>query len=477
MWKTYFTPATVDEALDLLGKHSGSVRIIAGGTDLLLELEAGARPGVRALIDVTRIPGLDRIALGEDGLIHIGPNVTHNHVIASPLIRERAFLLAQTCWQVGSPQLRNRATVAGNLLTASPANDTIAPLRALGGQVTLRSAAGERVVPLADFYTGVRKTVMQPDELLIDIAFPPLADNQRGIFIKIGLRHAMFIQAASVAVVLTLTGDGAVSEVSITLGSVAPTIINAPEAEAFLIGKTLDEATIAGAARLASQAARPIDDVRGSATYRHETVRVLAKRALQALRDGKEREGFPENPVMLWGAGGTPTVSEPLSGGLAHAGDDVIETTVNGRRVTVRGAAGKTLLHMLRDNLGLTGAKAGCEEGECGACTVFLDGAAVLACLTPAPRAHGAEVVTIEGIARDGELHPVQQAFIDENAVQCGYCTPGFVMSGVKLLEERPAPTRPAIRESIVGNLCRCTGYYSIVNAIEHAAELAKEAR
>jgi xanthine dehydrogenase iron-sulfur cluster and FAD-binding subunit A len=476
MWQTYFTPATVDEALNLLIEHSGSARIIAGGTDLLLELERGARPGVGALIDLTRIPGLDRIALGEDGLVHVGPLVTHNHVVASPLIRERAFLLARTCWQVGSPQLRNRATVAGNLLTASPANDTIAPLRALGGQVTLRSASGERVVPLADFYTGVRQTVTEPDELLVDIAFPPLAENQRGVFVKIGLRRAMFIQAASVAAVLTFADDGAVSEVKITLGSVAPTIINAPEAESFLAGKALDDATIAEAARLTAQAARPIDDVRGSAAYRHETVRVLARRALAALRDGKEREGFPENPVMLWGAGGATPPAGPLSGGLVHGRNDAIETTVNGQRVTVHGAGGKTLLHMLREDLGLTGTKVGCEEGECGACTVFLDGAAVLACLTPAPRAHGAEVVTIEGIARDGELHPVQQGFIDANAVQCGYCTPGFVMSGVKLLEERQEPSRSAIREGIVGNLCRCTGYYTIVNAIERAAELAKEA-
>ena len=471
LWEVYYTATSLKDAIELLGEHGERARIVAGGTDLIVEIEHGSRtPPV--LIDITRVGGLDTIR-EEDGAIHIGPMVTHAQAAGSKLIQEQARPLAQACWAVGAPALRNRGTIAGNVITGSPANDTIPALNALNAVLALRSSHGTRTVPIGEFYQGVRRTTMASDEVLTDIAVPKPEDTQQGTFLRLTLRRELAISVVNVAITVTKGGNDIVTEARIALGGVAPTIIRAPAAESALVGGPMTDARIHEAASRAAEATRPIDDVRGSAWFRSQEVQALISRGLKKMRDGDARMGLPApaEMVTLWGnTRRWPRLSGPT---IAHHanGDEPIQTVVNGENVTVQGANGKTLLRLLREELGLTGTKVGCEEGECGACTVWLDGVAVLACLVPAPRAHGARITTVEGLAAEGPLHRVQRAFIDADAAQCGYCTPGFVMSAAKLLEEFPNPSRAQIKTALSGNLCRCTGYYKIIEAVEKAAK------
>ena len=154
-----------------------------------------------------------------------------------------------------------------------------------------------------------------------------------------------------------------------------------------------------------------------------------------------------------------------------------IATVVNGTSYELEVEPRKTLLAVLREHLRLTGTKEGCSTGDCGACTVLVDGEPTPSCLMLAVEADGCDVTTIEGIAQDGRLHPVQEALVEHGGIQCGFCTPGMVMSAVALLEENPRPTADQIRQALAGNLCRCTGYTKIVDAVQDAARKSKRSR
>jgi carbon-monoxide dehydrogenase medium subunit len=471
MWQTYLQPQSLGDTLALLAAHAGEARIVAGGTDIMVELSRGIHP-TQTLIDITAVPGLRRIGFA-DGVISLGALTTHNDVVASALCRERALPLAEACWEVGAPQIRTRGTVAGNLVTASPANDTITPLIALDAEVTLLSERGERRLPLREFYLGVRRTALAPDELLREIRFPALGPNQRGRFVKLGLRRAQAISVIDFAVVLTFDGD-TVTEARIALGSLAPTIVRATSAEAHLAGKTLTPDVCAAASALAIESVSPIDDIRGSAGYRLESLRNLLAQTLEELAQPSANAGLPEDPVLL---DTSPPTRDRLSpGGEPFAG--VIATCINGRPTELRHSSSCTLLDALRNEARLSGTKEGCAEGECGACTVWLDGQAVMACLVPAAQAHNAKITTIEGLAAsapDGEggLHPLQASFVACGAVQCGYCIPGMLMAGAKLLEEKGQPALPEIQIALSGNICRCTGYRKIFDAVHAAGGVA----
>lgn len=461
MWQDYKFLTSIDELCNDLSIEPAQKKIIAGGTDLLLEMERGLRPGITTLLDITRIPGLDMIREDENGQIHIGPLVTHNDVVASELIRSKAYPLLQACWQVGSPQIRNVGTVAGNLITGSPANDTITPLMGLGASVTLRSLRGERIVKLADFFKGVRKSVLQLDEVLVDVFFPGLDKDTRGIFVKSALRRAQAISVVNACVIVTQRNQ-TVERVIITMGAVAPTIIHASSVEEGLVGNELTEKTINDAAELVEKDLRPISDIRGSDQYRTYIMKAIIRKALSHISDNSLSDPVPDQAVLLR--------HDPFVPNAKWDGKEII-THINGKQFSFEKGINKNLLSLIREQALLTGTKEGCGEGECGACTVHINGKAVMSCLVPAPRAHQASITTIEGLSGDDQLTPLQKAFVDFGAVQCGFCTPGFIMSSSMLLKEKSKPDQDEIRQAITGNLCRCTGYYKIIQAIESASQ------
>jgi carbon-monoxide dehydrogenase medium subunit len=304
--------------------------------------------------------------------------------------------------------------------------------------------------------------------MLVDIAFKGLGKNQKAIYKKYALRKAQAISLVNASILLTFDLKRII-DAKITLGAVAPVIIHARKAESYLLNKELIEENILNSAALVAEDVAPISDIRSSADYRKKISSILVKRGLTELLN-ENKFSVPEKPVLLWGKS-SPNRGYKVDHKKEVDENNVINTVINGEAISVKAQTNSSLLHMIREEVGLTGTKEGCGEGECGACTVFLDGVAVMSCLVPAARADGAEIITIEGLSKGEELHPLQKAFINEGAVQCGYCTPGFVMSAVKLLEERAKPNTEEIKLAITGNLCRCTGYYKIIKAIESVVE------
>jgi xanthine dehydrogenase iron-sulfur cluster and FAD-binding subunit A len=465
----YVAAASLTDAVEqLTNPEYQPARIIAGGTDLLLEIERGSRRGVGTLVDISRAADTANITI-VDGVARLGPMVTHADVVNHAGLVAGALPLAQACWEVGSPQLRNRATVAGNIVTASPANDTLSALLALGASVELLSTRGRRTLTVDEFVTGFRTTALADDEIVASVDVPLLRSHERGIYVKVGNRSAQAISVVHAALVVGFAADGVtVTNARIALGSVAPTVVLVPDAAVGLVGCQLDADAIARAASVASASVTPIADVRATADYRADIIEVIVRRALHALAAGRERDRWPTNAPTLADRERAPRT---FRAGIEITPGDLITTTVNGAVRTAPTSPGVTLLDWLRDELGATGTKEGCAEGECGACTVQLDGAAVMSCLVPAARGDGADIVTVEGLSGpDGDLHAVQEAFVACAAVQCGFCTPGFVVAAAQLLAECPTPTTEQIHQGLAGNLCRCTGYTSIVAAVERAS-------
>jgi carbon-monoxide dehydrogenase medium subunit len=280
-----FEPRSISNLLVLAHRYRDSAKIIAGGTDLLVEMKRGTVVPA-ALITLRTVSGLKRISYrARDGLC-LGAGTTIHEIEASPILGERYPLLAQAASRLGSPQVRNQATVGGNVCQASPAGDMIPPLMALGASLVLRSTSGERSMPIEDFFRGPGETLLKPGEVLTEINVPPAEPKARSAFVKHGRREGLDLAIVNVAVWAHLKEDHACEEARLALGAVAPTVIRARSAESLMRGKDLDDDLIRAAGERASEEVQPISDLRASAKYRRQMSRVITVRALRtALAD------------------------------------------------------------------------------------------------------------------------------------------------------------------------------------------------
>jgi carbon-monoxide dehydrogenase medium subunit len=281
----YHRPSTLDEVLDIIDKLDGNFRLLAGGTDLLVAMKE-KRHAQSPLIDIKHIPGIGDIR-AQNGHLRLGGGARARAIAQSALVRARLPVLSQAATILGSMQIGNRATIGGNLANASPAADCAPPLLVLGGSVKLVGVAGERWVPLENFFVGPKKTVINR-EVLTEIRVPTLPEGGKGVFCKLGLRAAPEDIAIVSVAIFALPDDSSKNwkRVRIALGAVAPTPIRAHHAEEALTGQPIAAKIIEDASRLAAEKdAQPITDIRGSATYRRAMVEVLVQRLLAEIAD------------------------------------------------------------------------------------------------------------------------------------------------------------------------------------------------
>jgi CO/xanthine dehydrogenase FAD-binding subunit len=279
----YLRPKDLNEALGKL--REVEVWPLAGGTNLLVDIRAETiRP--RIVLDIGFLQELKGLTY-EKSLIEMGPCLTMTELASSPLVRSKAPLLGQAALSVGGPQVRNRATLGGNIVSASPAADTVVALVSLGATVRLQSAKGVRKVLLEDLFVGPGQTKIGKDELLTRIFFKPLSSDERGFFYKLGRRSALAVAVVNLGILAKIDGTTRKWEsVRIVLGSVAPTVMRAKKAEALLSNRLVDGNLIREAAKTAASECSPISDIRASADYRRSMVEELVERGLMGLAEG-----------------------------------------------------------------------------------------------------------------------------------------------------------------------------------------------
>ena len=437
---SYRRPGTLEEALDLLAEHGDEAAVLAGGQTLMPMLAMRlSRPSV--LIDINRVPGLDHIA-DERGVVRIGALVRYADLEDSAVVRERLPLVARALPHVAHVAVRNRGTIGGSLALADPAAEMPACAVALGAELVLASRDGRRTVAAEDYFQDVYETARRDDELLVEVRVPVADQGERIAFEELSRRHGDFA-IVGLACRVTVTESRFRDPCLVFFGSERRPTVAAGAARA-LDGRAWDAAAARDLTEALAARPGPDGEPRGE----------QGVQAPPRPRAGRAHAGAP----------GRGRVGPP--GGAMEETLD-ITLTVNGAPVSRRVPVRRHLVDFLRQDLGLTGSHLGCEHGVCGACTVRVDGRIVRGCLMLAVQADGSAVETVEGLTESGEIADLQAAFVERNALQCGYCTPGMLLAAAELLARATAMTRAEIRAFLSGNYCRCTGYQAIVDAVE----------
>ncbi len=278
----YLIPKTLEEALSVLKNQKESVKVFAGGTDLIPQMKRREISIPKIVIDLKGLEGLERVTYDESSGLSIGPLTTISALAQSSVVAQHFPSLFQAASSIGSPQVRNRGTFVGNVCTAVPSADSAPALLTLEATVRIKGLGKERTVPINQFFTGPRKTVLKPDEILVEISVPTPARSSRGVYLKLSPRHSMDLAIVGVAV-NGVSEKGICKDVKIALGAVAPTPIRAPMAEEMLKGQRITPELVDEAARNAITQCSPIDDHRASQEYRCDMIYAMTRRALNQV--------------------------------------------------------------------------------------------------------------------------------------------------------------------------------------------------
>lgn len=467
--KALYEARSVDHAIRLLQEHP-QAQIIAGGSDVLVQMREGKRAGAE-LVSIYGLDELRGVSMEEDGTIRIGPLTSFSHITRDPLIRKYIGVLGEAVDMVGGPQIRNIGTIGGNTCNGVTSADSASTLFAWDAVIELTGPEGVRRIPIRDFYIRAGKVDLRPAEIQTGILIRRESyERYQGHYIKYAMRNAMDIATLGCSVNVKLSDDRKTfTDIRIAYGVAGPVPMRAVHAEAAGKGLPVTEDSIEKISSTVLEDVTPRDSWRASKAFREHISKVLCKRALEEAvkraESGTEQEIEREEKADIR-AGVSADAEKSFSGESGRY--KLIRCRINGvdREAVVDVRA--SLTDMLRNDYSLTSVKKGCEVGECGACNVIIDGECYNSCIYLAVWADGKEIRTLEGLmGPNGELSDIQQAFIDEAAVQCGFCTPGVIMSAVEILERGKEYTRDELRKMLSGHLCRCTGYENILNAVE----------